>query len=54
MVHMHAVVAAFRIYAQRGEVLLLKGKVGVCALNCHGNYIVDDMENHGKVMELSF
>ena len=28
--------------------LLLKGEVGVCALNSHGNYIVD----HGKIMEL--
>ena len=25
--------------------LLLKGEVGVCALNSHGNYIVD---HHGK------
>ena len=30
--------------------LLLKGEVGVCALNSHGNYIVD----HGKIMELCF
>ena len=30
--------------------LLLKGAVGVCALNSHGNYIVD----HGKIMELCF
>ena len=33
--------------------LLLKGEVGVirvCALNSHGNYIVD----HGKIMELLF
>ena len=28
----------------------LKGEVGGCALNSHGNYIVD----HGKIMELSF
>ena len=27
--------------------LLLKGEVGVCALNSHGNYMVD----HGKIME---
>ena len=27
--------------------LLLKGEVGVCALNCHGNYIVD----HGKSLK---
>ena len=33
--------------------LLLKGKVGVCALNSHGNYIVDhgkSLENHGIVI----
>ena len=29
--------------------LLLKGKVGVCALNSNRNYIVD----HGKIMALS-
>ena len=28
----------------------LKGEVGGCALNSHGNYIVD----HGKIMELYF
>ena len=28
--------------------MLLKGEVGDCALNSHGNYIVD----HGKIMEL--
>ena len=33
--------------------MLLKGEVGGCALNSHGNYIVDDgkiMENHGIVL----
>ena len=30
--------------------LLLKGEVGVCPLNIHGNYIVD----RGKIKELSF
>ena len=33
-------------------VLLLKGEVGVCALNSHGNYIVDhgkSWKNHGIV-----
>ena len=30
--------------------LLLKGEVGDCALNTHGNYIVD----YGKIMELCF
>ena len=29
--------------------LMLKGEVGVCALNHHGNYIAD-----GKIMELFF
>ena len=28
--------------------MLIKGEVGGCALNIHGNYIVD----HGKIMEL--
>ena len=41
MVYMHAVVAAFIFYAQRGE-----GR----ALNSHENYIVD----HGKIVELCF
>ena len=30
--------------------LLLKGDVGVCALNSHGNYIVD----HGKSWNCAF
>ena len=32
--------------------LLLKGEVGICALNSHGNYIVDcgkSWKNHGIV-----
>ena len=32
--------------------MLLKGEVGGCALNCHGNYIVDhgtSWKNHGIV-----
>ena len=36
--------------------LLLKGEVGVCALDSHGNYIVDrgkSWENHG-IMFLNF
>ena len=40
---MHAVVAPFCIYAQRGE-YAAKREVRGCALNSHGNYIVD----HGK------
>ena len=49
MVYKHAAVAAFHIYAQSGEDVL-KGDVGGCALNSHGNYIV----GHGKIMELCF
>ena len=49
MVYKHAVVAAFRIYAQPGEDAA-KGEVGGHALNSHGNYIVD----YGKIMELCF
>ena len=30
--------------------MLLKGEVGGCALNSHGNYIFD----RGKIMELGF
>ena len=30
--------------------ILLKGEVGGCACNSHGNYIVD----HGKIMEYVF
>ena len=51
MVYKHAVVVVFRIYAQRGEELI-KGEVGGCALNSHGNYIIDhgkSWKNHGIV-----
>ena len=51
MVYKPAVVAAFRIYAQRGGVVP-KAEVGVLALNSHGNYIVDHgkaWKNHGIV-----
>ena len=40
MVYMHAVVAAFRIYAQRGEDAA-KTRGWSRAFNSHGNYIVD-------------
>ena len=40
-VYKHAVVAAFMLRVLK---MLLKGEVGGCALNSHGNYIVD----HGK------
>ena len=49
MVYKHAVVAAFHIYAQRGE-NVAKREVGGHGLNSHGNYIVD----HGKIMESWF
>ena len=52
MVYKHAVVAAFRIYAQRDEDAA-KGEVGGCALNNHGNYIVDSGKSW-KIMELCF
>ena len=45
-----SVVAVFHIYAQRGEDEL-KGEVGGCALNSHGNYIVHH-GNHGKIIGL--
>ena len=34
--------------------MLLKGKLGGCALNSHGNYIKLMMVNHGKIIELCF
>ena len=46
MVYKHAVAAAFMLSVVK---LLLKGEVGVCALNSHGNYIVDHGKNHGIV-----
>ena len=46
MVYKHAVVAAFYVYAQRGEDTSEKGGWRPCI--SHGNYIVD----HGKIMEL--
>ena len=50
-VYKHAVVAAFPIYAQRGEDAA-KREFGGRALNSHGNYIVDhgnSWKNHGVV-----
>ena len=45
MFYKHAFVAAFHIYAQRGEdAAKTKGEVGGHVLNSHGNHIV----NHGK------
>ena len=45
-------VAAFHIYAQRGEEMKmpLKKEVGSHALSSHGNYIVD----HGKSLNCAF
>ena len=48
MVYKHAVVAAFLIYAQRGEDAAKRE--GLRPLNSHGNYMVD----HGKIMQLCF
>ena len=42
-------VVAFHIYPLRGEDAT-KREVGGCALNSHGNYIID----HGKIMEKSW
>ena len=52
---MHAVVAAFRIYAQHDGVMkmLLKREVGGRALNSHGITSLI-METHGKIMESWF
>ena len=51
MVYKHAVVAAFCVKNfMLSMVMLLKGEVGGCALNSHGNYIVD----HGKSLEKSW
>ena len=44
-----AVVAAFHIYAQSGEVAAKRRDWSLC-INNHGNYIVD----HGKIMEKSW
>ena len=55
MIYNHAVVAAFHIYAQRGEDAAKVGGGGVVgghALFSHGNYIVDhgkSWKNHGVV-----
>ena len=49
MVYKHAVVAAFRIYAQRVNIPL-EGEVEGCAFNSHGKNIVDhgkSWKNHG-------
>ena len=51
MVYKHAVVAASAFMLSVVK-LLLKGEVGVCALNSHGNYIVDrgkSWKKHGIV-----
>ena len=51
MVYKHAVVAAFRIYAQRYEDTAKRGGWRR-PLNSHGNYIFDDgksWKNHGFV-----
>ena len=55
MVYKHAVVAAYCIMPSLVK-LLLKGEVGVWALNSHGNYIVDrgkSWKNHGIMFLIS-
>ena len=49
MVYKHAFFAAFMLSVMK---MLLKREVGGCALNSHGNYIVDhgkSWKNHGIV-----
>ena len=48
MVYKQSVVAAFCIYAQRGEVAAKRGR-GVCALVMEITLLI--MENHGKIMD---
>ena len=51
MVYKHAVVAAFHVYAQRGEDAAKRGGWRLCI--SHGNYIVDhgkSWKNHGIVI----
>ena len=50
MVYMHALFAAIRIYAQRGED---KREFEGHTLNSHAITLLI-MENHGKIMELCF
>ena len=49
MVYKHVVVAAFHNMLSMVK-MLLKREVGGCALNSHGNYIVD----HGKSWNCDF
>ena len=55
MVYKYAVVAAYHINAQRGDDAAKRGgwrlEVGGCALNSHGNYIVDH-DKSWKTFEL--
>ena len=52
MVYKHAVVAAFDIYAQRGEDAAKRGVgVGDHVLNSHGNYIVNHEKSWNCVFE---
>ena len=51
MVYKHTIVAAFHIYAQRGEDAAKRGGWRG-SINSHGNYIVDhvkSLKNHGIV-----
>ena len=53
MVYRHAVVAAFRIYAQRGEVAAKRRGWSLKHLIVMKITLLM-MENHGKIMELCF
>ena len=51
-VNKHDVVAAFRIYAQRGEDVAKSGGRRPCIKVMEITLLI--MENHGKIMELCF
>ena len=53
MVFKHAVVAAIRIYAQRGEYAAKRGGWRLCIKKVMEITLLI-MENHGKIMELCF
>ena len=53
MVYKHAVVAAFHIYAQRGEVAAKKLRLEAVHSIVMETTLLN-IENHGKIMELCF
>ena len=54
MVYKHAVVVAFRIYAQRGEDAAKRGGWSLGILKIVMEITLLIMENHGKIMKLCF